>query len=642
MKCSASSFETFHDDCPRKWWWKEMRDMPEGKEIAGSAFGTALHGVNERWRRADDRGNFPAGIELYPAGWNKGLDAAETQLVKMLHEKAVEQGILVRRAGRKPEEWMNTPTIIGDDVVSLTGKLDCEDNEGFEDDKSTSAQKWAKDEAGLASDSAMLFYAVEWCRRHADAIQCRMRYNYFLKDASAPKVWPVEAIVTREVVDHFREQELMPTVAAMAAIAEQNFADEDWEKVEGPRTQDACRKFKGCPYATICGRVEQPAQYRARVARILSNRSKEPMGVFAKKGAAAPAPAPAAAPAPAPTSPPPATVPAANTSTAPAASATAQKPVGGIFAKKNTTPAAAAPAQAPAAPAAAPAAPPSAPAPAPAPTAAPAAAAPQTVTQAPPWAHPACRSCKGTGMHPTEKRPCKGCRSAKMVQKLPTDEQFDISYDAAGNLVWKAKDGVTLPAEAASAGSTPAIAAVATPTQAPTPVVTEPVEKPKAGKPRGRRQPEVAADVAPAPAPEPEAPKTVEVTLPPAPEKVLGPAPAPTLDAAFEAQLWEERRKDLPLILLCGASPEKLPPYYKAASMGDVFAEAAALVAEATGKDFWTINAFERRDALSKMAPQLAARLAGHVVIAPRSGPDQEALVQALKPHAGLVFLGLN
>jgi hypothetical protein len=632
MKISASSFETAKDLCMRKWWLKELRDMPEGKVIAGADFGTAIHGVNERWRRADDRGNFPPGVELYPPGWNAGLDAADTALVKLLHEKAVEQGILVRRAGRKPEEWMNTPIIVDDDVVQLTGKLDCEDNEGFEDDKSTKAAKWAKDEAGLASDAAMMFYAVEWCRRHGEAIKVRMRYNYFLKDPSHPKTWPVEALVTRAVVEHFKENELLPTVRAMVAVEKQNLTDEQWEQVEGPKTQDACRAFGGCPYATICGRVEQPAQYRARVARILSNRNKEsPVGIFTKPAAPA-SPAPAA-PASAPTV-------TASAAPAPAAPATTPAPAtarGGIFARKNNTP---------------PASPPTTPGPtapvttAPAtqstpPASAGAVQAPTTTTvllakpeqpaapatppaQAAPWAYAGCRSCKGTGMHPTEKRPCKGCRTARMVQKLPTDEAYTISYDDAGNLLWQEKGAEGHPE---AQGSVPAIAPVTTPVQAPVPTVAEPVKAEKA-PPRKRQKAEVAADVAPQ---APTAPATTEVTLPPAPEKVLGPAASPVKAA------------ELPFILAINSAPEKVVGL-QVASIADIFAEAAKLVEEASGSNYWTLDSFKRRDALARMAPEMAARLRGFVVVgqAGARGSDTETLVQALKPHASMVLIGTN
>lgn len=629
MKCSASSFETAKDQCMRKWWFSECRDMPIGKVIAGSDFGTAIHGVNERWRRADDLGNLPAGIELYPAGWNAGLDDADSVLVKLLHEKAVEQGVLVRRKGRKPEEWMNRPIIVDDDVVQLTGKLDCEDEEGFEDDKSSKDKKWTKDEEGLSTDAAMMFYAVEWCMRHADAVKCRMRYNYFLKDPSAPKTWPVEAIVTREVVDHFKQNELLPTVRAMLAVHSKNLPDEAWEQVEGPKSQDACRAFGGCPFATMCGRVEQPAQYRARVARILSNRSnkEQPVGIFANKGASAPAPAAPAAGPVAPPAPPAPAIPSASAPAAPAATPAPAKAGGGIFARKNSTPPASPPTTpgqaapvttAPAAPSTPPAqagavqAPPTPP------------AAPATPpANAMPWAHPGCKACKGTGIHPTEKRPCKGCRSTRMVTKQPTDESFDITWNADGSISWKAKEGVVVPNQAAPAGTAPVIAPVTAPVQGVVPTVTEPVEK-KVAKPRGKKAEQIAADV--------QAPA----------------APAPTVQAQADAEqvaasIQEDAaRQGLPLILLCGVFPEKLPAYYRAVSMADVFAEAAGLVAEASGKPFFEINAFERRDALAKMAPELADRLKAIVLVCPRSTPDVDALVQALKPHAGIVLAGLS
>jgi hypothetical protein len=222
-------------------------------------------------------------------------------------------------------------------------------------------------------------------------------------------------------------------------------------------------------------------------------------------------------------------------------------------------------------------------------------------------------------MHPTEKRPCKGCRSARLVQKLATDEAFDIGYDAQGNLTWKAKDG------SAVAGSVPAIAPVAAPVQAPTPTITEPVKAEKA-PPRKRQKAEVAADVTPpAPAPEPAKVEVTEVPLPSAPEKVLGPAP------------------ELPFILAINTAPEKVAGL-RVASIADIFAEAAKLVGAASEKDFYSINSFERRDALARMAPEMAARLRGFLVVGSSGakGSDIESLLQALKPHATMVLIGTN
>lgn len=234
-------------------------------------------------------------------------------------------------------------------------------------------------------------------------------------------------------------------------------------------------------------------------------------------------------------------------------------------------------------------------------------------------------------MHPKEKKPCKGCRTTKMLLKQPTDEAFEITYDAQGNLHWKEKGTEACPVTAAS-GSIPAIPPVTAPVAQPAvPTIEQPVEK-KTAKPRPKKAPEVAADVVPAaciPGPVVKAPQAAVDEL------LAGTSLA-------DVKLVETKAPKLPMGLLCGSSPEKIPAYYKAASMADVFAEAAKLVGEASGKDFWSLNAFERRDALAKMAPDLAARLHGFFIVAPRSGPDQDALVQALKPFAGFVILGTS
>jgi len=652
MKISASSFETAKDLCMRKWAMKELWDMPEAPNTKdGTDFGAVIHGVNERWLLADDRGNGP---ELYPDGWSMGLNEADAALVKMLHEKAVETGVLVRRKGRKPEEWMNTPIIVDNDVVQLTGKLDVMDPTGFEDHKSSKAKKWTKDEAGLASDAAMLFYAVEWCKRHADAIQVRMRYNYFLKDKSKPETWSVEVVLKREVVEHFKHTQLMPTVRAMVACAKANIPEEKWSLVEGPKSSDACRAFGGCAFATICGGVESPAQYRARIQRVIENQPTsptQPMGFFSKKPAASPAvPDPATPATPEsptarrsifskPASPP--TTPGSSVPapTVPEVPATSAAPAGAVQAPQkvlivNGDVLVAGPTPMRGECTLVPIAKPERPTTSVIP--------PQPVAGAPPWAHPGCRACKGTGMHPVKKVPCAGCRTTMMILKKPTDEAFTITYNPDGSWEWKVKQGTfTSPTVAELSGSGPAIAPVTAPQAGITPVIEDPAAvAPKVRKPRAKKQPEVALDVAPGTTKE-DVVRQINATWPKDPEaKYETPPMAGTTPVAADCVVENIPAPDLPLILLCGSFPEKVPGMLKVASMSDIFAEAARLVGIASGKDFWFLNAFERRDALVRMACDIAKRLGGTVVVAPRSGPDQMALVEALKPFATFVIYG--
>ncbi len=440
-------------DCPRKWWFKRCVRIPEIADQKKYIFGNVLHDVVQRYLQADDSGRGPDGhpVEIYPEGWNAGLNPAETALVRVLFEKGVSEGLIRRLPGRKIEREYVREVVAG---VCSIGALDCDSPEGVEDQKSTKSARYIATQKELAADPKMLSYAYEWVQDHADADRVKLRLNYFVKDPEAPAVKHVEVMVPTEKVLEFWEKTSIPAHAGMLQLKRANVSETDWRKVTGPQHKDTCKKYGGCPYAAICGGCKSPAALKAEISRInLRHQPKKPKGtlkmsIFAKKKVAATA----ATPAPTPV-----------VETAPAA-----------------------------------------------PPPAPSAANPTTNA---PWAVENCGACKGKGIN-KQGNPCQACYHIRKRRGEPTVDDFETWHDQAGNLCWKPKAGGAVqapakpPAPPAAPASTPAQVAPPVAAQAAAAPAVEgkaPIVQPAKAR-RGRPPKVVQPQITEAPAPQTEQP----------------------------------------------------------------------------------------------------------------------------------------
>lgn len=445
---------TMKEGCERKWAFEKVWRLPtEQKDYL--MLGEILHEACERWLEADETGRNEDGtpLNLWPDGWDDQLSHSDSALVRALVEKAIEEGMLRRSAGRIIEAPIQMPVVKRE--ASLIGYVDLLLPDGVEDHKTTSNMRYAKTQEQLGNNTQLLVYAAfvvrEWMREHKtlkDLPFVTLRHNVFLKDQDKPTIRPTQAQVPPDHVVSFWDRVVVPSAQKMLHWKKSGLPVTDWEKVPGAKDKGTCRKYGGCPFAGICSRRETPAAHKKRVQRLNQHREtsaqETPVALFdklkAKQGATpAPETKPEAAPAPEPAQ------DSAPATPAPEPEAQVEAP-----------------------------------------------AEPAQVRAAAPWANPDCRACKGTGLS-RKGTVCKACESANARSDSPVDiTSFEIvagegviNISAGGAVI--AQVQVTAPVQSKDA-TTPKAAkatkATAKPAEeAPEPEkVEEAVKAPKAKK----------------------------------------------------------------------------------------------------------------------------------------------------------------
>ena len=415
MRISASQDETY-TRCKRNWWFAYPHRMPSIPK-GDLDFGSVIHNVCERYLKADDTGRdreTGEPVELYPDGWDsvedkKGkrtISPVQSDLIKRLVAKAIDEGILERRPGRTVEQWFSRELVPD---VKMVGKIDMLLPGEVQDHKSTKAMKWAKNEKKdspnyLGKSLQMLDYAHEALVADPSLEVVRLRHNVFCKDPEQPIVRKVDVTVTKaQVMANW--QRLMKVAWEMQVLTQQDLAEDQWEDVPGPGEPDACEAFGGCPFVRICCGVEAPAQYRKRTDAQIKNKNTqkaftweeswgkietpEPdrsndMNIFDKSKARQKAKK------------------AGKTASTPAPAA---KPIDGSVAVIDDE-----------------------------------IVVELIVGNTPPWAQPSCPACKGAGFN-KKGSPCRICDATSKKAGGRTSLEFVVASDGEGNVVWEAKDG---------------------------------------------------------------------------------------------------------------------------------------------------------------------------------------------------------
>lgn len=591
--------------CLRKHWYKKVAKVPEVMK-GSTTFGTVLHGVVERYLRADDLGRDPDGnpVDLYPPGWEiaterdgrtDSINPLEQSLVKKLVDAAIEEGILVRTPGREIEWKWNFPAPELEGVVRLNGKIDVLLPGGAVDDHKTSkSMRYAKGKAELKRSIQMVLYSmaaeIRGFQRGEPPIETfTLSHNVYCKDPDDLRVRRTSATLTRPEVDSTYTSRILPLMRRMVKVREVD----KWHQVDPPLDMaKACNAFGGCSFASICNGTEAIENYRKRLASspgarlnlpyqaatkpepVLKDNVKENarMGVMDKMKASlglAPAGAPAAAP----------SAPVNRGPTAP----------------RTPAPAAAPAAKAPAAAPAKPAAPKAAPAAAPAP----AAGGPPSDYVTPPWADPGCVACS-KGPHPgwnSKGSPCPICGMNNKKAGRPTPSWFNIAGDHTG-AAWEVKPEYAeayapFDPENGSAGtsSLPATSDVGTEVREELPTEPEPV----------------------APSTSPE--------IPPLQQRKAG-------------------RPPLGFTMLCGCVIERTSKKDETFYFDRIYRETTEQIAKDGNQPYFTLlDAFKRREILAAYAGEIAASLGTGVLVCGNvSGPDELTLLNSLKQHAGTVI----
>jgi hypothetical protein len=671
---SASQYETF-ETCERKWWLKQVRKLEEPKK-GSQVFGTVLHAVAERYVNADelgrDRGTglpvdlYPPGWHIAKAKWGEGEDGEcspiEQDLIKQLIQAAIENGILERLPGREVEksfrktviqlgcpgcdgsggtdEGTECPHCKGDGKgahVEIQGFIDIVFRDRVDDHKSIKSMKWAKSPNKLRQNLQMLIYAkeaIDGCRARGEVVPLAvtLRHNQFCKDPDDLRVRKTEVTVTTLEIEGTweRVQQMAKRMDHWRRTAER------WTDLPEPRTgNQACNAYGGCAFQSICLGQESEEGYENRLARFSSGVYHAPvqltvqgntpkgldMGAFEAKLAAKQAGNAGAAPAPGQVNPPmqaPYTPPAQGPAPyAPQAPAPAPQ---GFQPQPQPQPAYAGPQPAAApqgqfqqpqqpypqqAPQQAPYQPPQQPQFQPQPQApAPQAPAPQGQPQvtAPPWADPNCGACQGFGMN-TEGNPCRICDFSAAQRGRLAPGAYNLQQIGGGLFQWVAKDGTHSGVSMLSPSSKPGV-------------------------------------VADARTPSPAAPTH------------QGPVPQGTPETEEEGEEKGKGAKGRPpksflLCINCG-------PIRGVTTRGDrsviyldqlLNSMAAEIATQYKAPSFYDIDAFARRDILSKLAPEAVKGFGTCLVVATGIGTgmtDAKALLDAIKPYAGMVIIGEN
>jgi hypothetical protein len=646
---SASQLSTFQL-CERKWAFQSLFRMPR-QESESNVFGTTLHGVAERWLKADDLGRDLEGkpVEMYPNDWDKDLSPANASAIRSLIDKAITSGVLERRAGRQIEEPIFDEVIPG---VRMQGYIDMLLPGEIQDHKSAKNTRYIKTPATLATDTQMLVYAhhaIESGGGIGRDEHIILRHNVFVRQP--PKVIRTETQVAKLDVMKFWNEEVIPAAARMVELKKKGLTENDWRNFRGPADENsACNAYGGCPFLSICSGHRSPSDLRNLLDGVQSGSINQQQQ---------------------------------GTSTV---SIFDKLVVGGTPAGTLTA------SSAPAVPASSGNA------------AAPAVVSPPT--GAPPWAQANCNSCKGVGFNLKTGGACFVCTSMSRSKNGPVPEQFIINV-VSGVALWRSQDGTqkgdvrlevgsqpvkTQVREALPAADAASLAAMDGRTQvmppntveqvaaqigAPVPgerpaldVTIEPPVKRGRGRPKkvtlvqgvqpitpamlvamGKELVTGVVDQVIAEVSKPQERDESDLIASPnlgtvASEGTRITAESPATKARLDAAFNEKRGGIGGLTLIIGA--------VQIGGMGvanGVSRDLSALIRDRIGPDlakkqgvssFFSMPAYTRRDALVQAAEAIANSLGTMIVTVQRSDADAKALADAMIPHASVAFIGVN
>lgn len=253
---SASQLETL-DLCARKHYFKSVLKLPVMEKKDAAAFGTALHGVAERYLTAKS--------DLYPEGWDvvEGvrLDPRDSVLIRLLIQKAIDAGYLERRHGMAVEGKFEMK--LADDMV-LVGYMDHAGKDRVEDHKTSKSTRYFKSPETLKKNIQMMVYAkhlIEEATRRGEKLGViSLVHNQYLRDYNAPEVRRREAEVYPEEAHTFWREVIQPLLQKQREMIEiKNPFD-----IPDPPPK-ACNAYGGCPFLSICSRGETVDAYRKRL-----------------------------------------------------------------------------------------------------------------------------------------------------------------------------------------------------------------------------------------------------------------------------------------------------------------------------------------------------------------------------------------
>lgn len=638
VQLSVSQIETYRS-CPRKWWIGSVKKIRPEFDNKAQVFGDVLHAVVGRYQSADELGRdreTGEEVDLYPKDWEYTMNRwtgeptghkvtlAEQALIKKLVNIAIEKGYLQRHPQGIVEHEVQMDIMETDEVVvKLIGFIDYAVPDRVVDHKTAKDTRYLKSDDPnspnwLGRETQMIAYSPEVMTARDTPVT--LTHNQFIKEAE--DVRQINVTVTPDEIEAGWNK-IIETSTEMLRVRE----IKHWPDTPGPREKNACRKYGGCPYQTVCGGVESLETLSARLDTVGASKytgststqsETTDMSQFQARLAAMKA-----------------------AKTGPAQGDAAPAPVNPPAAAQPATPA-----PAPAAPAAAPA------------------QADDGFT-VPPWTNDQCQACKdehgnNTGFS-TIGEPCRICDMFSKQAGGKTSADFDLTMTPEGVCVWQEKNGdlvgqSKLPqhrdgeAPAARPETPPAASKPAAPAeQPPAPnVVRHTAQSALSALAKAKQQPAAPAEE-PAKSEQPEQPpQDAQEAQEPA-QKTADPIVAfmggekvrmkgtPVLGGMPDA---EKSKKAFCLAINIESSAGK----HATVDLHEAFSRYTQALAEAAGvESWWDISAFDRRDMLSKAAPLFAEEFGTKIVTVSGVGTgetDLSALVTALRPLASTVLVG--
>ncbi len=285
-KTSSVSQCNAFDSCNRKWFNQSVLYLPSEPRRA-TAKGSKLHEVVERYLDVDENhlkdGKPP---ELYPKGWEIQkdyfgkqvlfvLDKSEQDVIKAAVEKAISEGILVRRPESLVEHNIVVPV---DPLLNFKGMIDYAYDWTIEDHKSCKNFRFTVVEDKnhkryIGNDIQLKTYAYHWAKLresqgHTIPEFITIRHNQYLLDPLAfyTTTEPVRKVQTDVPFEECEKTwlKLKETALAQLEIRKKHYSG-DLAAKDMEKNFNHCGAYGGCSFRNICAGQESPNSYKRRV-----------------------------------------------------------------------------------------------------------------------------------------------------------------------------------------------------------------------------------------------------------------------------------------------------------------------------------------------------------------------------------------
>lgn len=298
--------------CPRKWGFEKLFRMREPGTRYGMVFGNVLHGVLERWLKADDQGRDPMtgkAMDVYPPGWQWDLQNRtriqpdHDEMIRSLVDKSIDQGILQREPDRivEGEFWGLVhggepagPLGVFSPFVTINGKVDLETYDKIGDHKSVKRLEYAKTTKELFENLQGGVYAHRkfQLQPELDVIQ----FEHYLYSYTEGKVHVKRAkdpVTGEEGITRAQAQKTWDRYRRVALDMQTLKNVRDPFQLPAAREgagagREECNQYGGCGFMSICtrGTVDEFVKIRNKLATISLPEEEKIMAL--KKPAAAP------------------------------------------------------------------------------------------------------------------------------------------------------------------------------------------------------------------------------------------------------------------------------------------------------------------------------------------------------------------